>query len=140
MIDAYRKESPIGELKRFPALADTSRWLDIYFCGQDPGYIPLLAPKATVFQRNVWDFLLTIPFGHTVTYGEIARHLGERFGKPVSPRAVGGAVSHNPISLIIPCHRVVGAGGRLTGYAGGIENKIKLLELEYNAVNKKSDF
>lgn len=108
-----------------PALAGAREWLDAYFAGRRPDSAPLpLAPEGSAFCRKVWRRLMEIPYGDTVTYGAIARELGS------SPRAVGGAVGHNPISILIPCHRVVGAGGRLTGYAGGIENKIKLLKLE----------
>lgn len=106
-------------------------WLDIYFGGKDPGFTPPLRMKATPFRRTVWEILLTIPYGLTMTYGEIARRIAEKNGlTAMSAQAVGGAVGHNPISLIIPCHRVVGSDGSLTGYAGGIERKLKLLEKE----------
>ena len=95
------------------------------FSGIVPGFTPKLNPRGTSFRRRVWDVLLTIPYGQTMTYGEIAQTLGCR-----SSRAIGGAVGHNPISLIIPCHRVVGAGGSLTGYAGGVDKKRRLLEME----------
>ena len=103
----------------------TCRWLDVYFGGRDPSFTPPLVMRGSGFRKAVWDVLLTIPFGHTMTYGEIARRLGCK-----SAQAVGGAVGHNSISLIIPCHRVVGAGGSLTGYAGGIERKARLLRME----------
>lgn len=103
----------------------TRRWLDIYFGGRDPGFTPPLVMRGSGFRKAVWEVLLTIPFGHAMTYGEIARRLGCK-----SAQAVGGAVGHNSISLIIPCHRVVGADGSLTGYAGGIERKARLLRME----------
>ena len=101
-----------------------------YFGGAVPEGRPALAPEGTDFQRAVWDVLLTIPYGETRTYGEIAAALAHRLGRSVSARAVGGAVGSNPISLIIPCHRVLGAVGKLTGYAGGLERKTALLRLE----------
>ena len=114
-----------------PVFADTKRWLDAYFCGDKPESIPQLHPIGTDFQRAVWRTLLTIPYGATMTYGQIAEKLAaERDVPKMSARAVGGAVGRNHISLIIPCHRVIGADGNLTGYAGGVERKIKLLQLE----------
>lgn len=103
------------------------QWLDIYFSGREPDFTPPLRPRGTAFQEAVWRRLRTIPYGHTLSYGEIAASLGL---SPGAARAVGGAVGRNPISLIIPCHRVVGAGGGLTGYAAGVERKKRLLELE----------
>ena len=111
--------------KETPVLTETVRWLDVYFSGKDPGFLPPLHPQGSPFRQTVWDILLTIPRGQTMTYGEIARRLGVR-----SAQAVGGAVGHNPISILIPCHRVVGSDGSLTGYAGGIERKAQLLTLE----------
>ncbi len=114
-----------------PVFRRAERWLEAYFNGADPGFTPLLRPKGSPFRRSVWEILLTIPRGQTLTYGEIAARLARQQGLPrMSARAVGGAVAHNPISLIIPCHRVVGADGSLTGYAGGIERKLRLLALE----------
>ena len=113
-------------------LADTKRWLDIYFSGREPDFTPPLHPVGSPFRQAVWDILLQIPYGQTVTYGEIARRFAKKQGLvKMSAQAVGGAVGHNEISIIIPCHRVVGTNGRLTGYAGGIDKKIKLLELEH---------
>ncbi len=106
------------------------RWLDIYFSGREPGFIPPLSVSGTGFRLAVWELLKSVPYGQTVTYGSLARRLSLLTGRPVSARAVGGAVGRNPVSLILPCHRVVGAGGKLTGYAGGLERKRKLLELE----------
>ena len=112
-------------------LAEAKRWLDIYFTGKAPDFTPLLHPIGSAFRRSVWEILLQIPYGQTTTYGEIARQLAKKQGlERMSAQAVGGAVGHNEISIIIPCHRVVGADGSLTGYAGGIGKKEKLLELE----------
>lgn len=111
--------------KETPVLTETARWLDVYFSGKDPGFLPPLHPQGSPFRQAVWNILLTIPRGQTMTYGEIARRLGVR-----SAQAVGGAVGHNPISILIPCHRVVGSDGSLTGYAGGVERKARLLQLE----------
>lgn len=115
-----------------PILTDAKRWLDIYFAGTEPDFTPPLRPVGSAFRLAVWELLLQIPYGQTVTYGELARMLSEKQGLArMSAQAVGGAVGHNSISLIIPCHRVVGTNGSLTGYAGGIDKKIKLLELEH---------
>ena len=111
--------------KALPIFDETAKWLDLYFAGIAPDFTPKLSLRGTSFRRRVWDVLLTIPYGHTMTYGEIAKALGCR-----SCQAIGGAVGHNPISLIIPCHRVVGADGSLTGYAGGVDKKRRLLEME----------
>lgn len=120
-----------AECKALPVFEETVRWLDIYFGGRDPGFTPPIAMRTTEFRRAVWEIMLEIPYGRTMTYGEIARRLAaERGLGSMSAQAVGGAVGHNAISLIIPCHRVVGADGSLTGYAGGIEKKRWLLELE----------
>lgn len=110
---------------------DAARWLGTYFAGEKPDFTPRLALRGSAFCRKVWEVLLTIPYGQTMTYGEIARVLAVRQGLDrVSARAVGGAVGRNPLSIIIPCHRVIGAQGNLTGYAGGIGRKIELLALE----------
>ena len=117
--------------KNLPVFAEAERWLDIYFSGSDPGFTPEIRLCATAFRKTVWDVLLTVPYGTTVTYGEIADCVAGRMNLPrMSAQAVGGAVGHNPVSLIIPCHRVVGKDGSLTGYAGGLERKRKLLEME----------
>lgn len=112
------------EEKDCPVFQETFRWLDLYFGGHDPGFTPPLAPKGSVYRQKVWKALLEIPYGQTVTYARLAGLI------PTSPRAVAGAVGHNPISLIIPCHRVIGTGGALTGYAGGLDRKRALLHLE----------
>ena len=115
-----------------PALSEAKRWLDIYFTGREPDFMPPLHPIGSAFRRSVWDILLEIPYGQTTTYGEIARQLAAKQGLArMSAQAVGGAVGHNEISIIIPCHRVVGTNGSLTGYAGGIDKKVKLLEWEH---------
>lgn len=119
--------------KDLPVFDETRRWLDVYFSGKDPGFTPPLKLKGTDFRKTVWKVLLTIPYGKTTTYGEIAAQIAQKTGGSVSARAVGGAVGHNPISLIVPCHRVVGADGSFTGYAGGVERKEKLLEMEQSA-------
>jgi methylated-DNA-[protein]-cysteine S-methyltransferase len=117
--------------KALPVFALAEGWLDAYFSGKAPDFTPPLDPRGTAFQRAVWELLLAIPYGQTVTYGELAASLAERRGlSRMSARAVGGAVGRNPISLIVPCHRVVGADGSLTGYAGGIDRKRRLLALE----------
>lgn len=114
-----------------PVLAETKKWLDLYFRGQKPEFLPKLHPVGSKFRQEVWALLQEIPYGRTTTYGALAKELARRQGKAiVSAQAVGGAVGHNRISILIPCHRVVGAGGSLTGYAGGLEKKARLLELE----------
>ncbi|MBR6186551.1 MAG: methylated-DNA--[Clostridia bacterium] len=118
--------------KALPVFGLAERWLDLYFGGSAPDHVPPLRPRGTAFQQAVWQALLTVPFGHTATYGEIARALAAQRGLArLSARAVGGAVSRNPVSIIIPCHRVLGADGGLTGYAGGAEKKAWLLAHEH---------
>ena len=122
---------PETERRDHPLFHRAMDWLDIYFSGRAPDFLPPLRYGSTPFRRQVCDILLTIPYGHTMTYGQIAAELARRQGvEKMSPQAVGGAVGHNPISLMIPCHRVVGSSGSLTGYAGGIQRKVRLLELE----------
>lgn len=119
------------EERNLPVFEETKRWLDIYFGGKAPDFTPPLKMETTSFRKAVWEIMLTIPFGRTMTYGEIADSIARQRGiKKMSPQAVGGAVGHNSISLIIPCHRVVGTNGSLTGYAGGIEKKVWLLAME----------
>lgn len=119
------------EEKVLPIFKEAAKWLDIYFSGRAPDFTPALSMKTTPFRKAVWEILLTIPYGETMTYGEIADRIARQKGIPkMSAQAIGGAVGHNAISLIIPCHRVVGANGSLTGYAGGIDKKVKLLQLE----------
>lgn len=113
-------------------LVETKKWLDVYFSGEKPKFTPPLHPEGSTFRQAVWQILLQIPYGQTITYGKIASKLTEKKnGSRMSAQAVGGAVGHNEISIIIPCHRVVGTNGSLTGYAGGIDKKISLLELEH---------
>lgn len=119
------------ECTSLPVFEQTRRWLDSYFNDHAPDFTPPLAMRASIFRRRVWEQLLAIPYGHTTTYGDIARRMAaERGLGTFSAQAVGGAVGHNSISLIIPCHRVVGANGSLTGYAGGLERKERLLQME----------
>lgn len=115
-----------------PILQEAIAWLDDYFAGKKPELSKLsLAPVGGEFRQQVWQLLLEIPYGELTTYGRIAKEVARRMGKDrMSAQAVGGAVGHNPISIIIPCHRVIGSNGSLTGYAGGLDMKIKLLDLE----------
>lgn len=114
-----------------PALDRTREWLDVYFSGREPGLLPPLRLTGTPFQLAVWDLLRRIPYGATVTYGELAGQIAQSRGLArMSAQAVGGAVGRNPISILVPCHRVVGKSGALTGYAGGLEKKSALLKLE----------
>lgn len=121
---------PEHEAGPLPVLYTAARWLDQYFAGKKPDFLPPLAPVGTPFRRVVWDILLRIPYGQTMTYGAIAALYSKQSGKPMSAQAVGGAVGHNPIALFIPCHRVIGSDGSLTGYAGGLDRKLALLRLE----------
>ena len=112
-------------------LTQAKRWLDMYFTGMQPDFTPPLHPAGSCFRQAVWDILLQIPYGKTMTYGEIAQQLAKKQGlSRMSAQAVGGAVGHNAVSIIIPCHRVVGTNGSLTGYAGGIDKKVKHLQME----------
>ena len=116
--------------KNLPVFGEVMRWLELYFAGKEPDFSPALNPTGTAFQMLVWAILQTIPYGGTTTYGAIAKRLEKSTGKRMSAQAVGGAVGRNPISILIPCHRVIGANGSLTGYAGGLDKKEYLLELE----------
>lgn len=129
----FARSLPAGYTEQnTPALSEAKRWLEVYFTGKKPDFMPPLHIVGSAFRRAVWEILLQIPYGKTTTYGEIARQLAKKQKLPrVSAQAVGGAVGHNEISIIIPCHRVVGTNGSLTGYAGGIDKKIKLLGLEH---------
>ena len=128
----------IEDFQNLPvALSQSIRWLDAYFKGENPDFMPATQLTGTSFQMEVWEILKTIPYGKTMSYGEIAAHLARQRGKSsMSAQAVGNAVGKNPISIIVPCHRVIGATGSLTGYAGGIERKQTLLTLE-NIPHKK---
>lgn len=116
---------PHEECSDLPIFVESRRWLDIYFSGCKPDFMPPLLLRGTSFQQRVWEALLAIPYGQTVTYGELAHQLGCR-----SAQAIGGAVGRNPIAIIVPCHRIVGTNGSLTGYAGGLDRKRALLQLE----------
>ena len=123
VLEQMGQESHVLELAK--------RWLDIYFTGKEPEFQVPLHVSGTDFQKEVWEILRTIPYGQTMTYGEIARQIAERRGlRRMSAQAVGGAVGRNPVGIIVPCHRVVGSDGSLTGYAGGIERKQALLTIE----------
>ena len=114
-----------------PVFNDTRRWLDMYFAGQVPDFLPRLSPQGTAFRQSVWNMLLAIPYGQTTSYGELAKEIASRRQtEKMSAQAVGGAVGHNPIAIIIPCHRVIGKDGSLTGYGGGLWRKEWLLQLE----------
>ena len=114
-----------AEIKRLPIFDEAEEWLNIYFSGKAPNFTPKLKLIGSEFRLSVWNALLTIPYGHTMTYSDVAGR--------IKARAVGNAVSHNPISIIVPCHRVIGSNGKLTGYSGGIERKRELLLLETSA-------
>lgn len=118
-------EQAVIAKKENAILQEAKQWLERYFSGENPPVFPKLAPQGTLFQQRVWCMLLEIPLGQVVTYGQLAQRLDCR-----SAQAVGGAVGKNPLSIFIPCHRVVGANGSLTGYAGGLERKRWLLEHE----------
>jgi len=120
------------EEKDLPLFESVKNWLDCYFTGKEPDFMPQLYFTGTDFQKEVQRILLSIPYGETTTYGAIAKQMARQRGIAcMSARAIGSAVGHNPISIIIPCHRVVGANGSLTGYGGGMDRKIRLLELEH---------
>ena len=121
-------EQPVSP-EPLDVFAQTRRWLDIFFAGREPGFLPPLALHGTDFQKRVWQLLLEIPYGRTVSYGKLARRLGCR-----SVQAVGGAVGKNPVAIIVPCHRVIGSDGSPTGYAYGLERKRCLLQLEKSAI------
>lgn len=118
-------------VKETPILEAVKRWLDVYFSGREPKIELPIHLIGTPFRQEVWQLLLQIPYGKVITYGDLAKKMAEKRGVAyMSAQAIGGAVGHNEISIIIPCHRVIGANGNLTGYAGGIDKKLKLLELE----------
>lgn len=127
----------IDERNLLPIFAQTRKWLDIYFSGREPEFTPPLKLIGTPFRLSVWNILQKIPYGTTVTYGDIAKILAkQRNIAKMSAQAVGGAVGANPIPIIVPCHRVIGINNNLVGYAGGIDKKIKLLALEHIDVQK----
>ncbi len=123
------EQTESGEI--LPVFKETKKWLDIYFDGKEPDFTPRLHLQGSPFRIEVWEILLKIPYGKTTTYKEIAERVAAQRGIPsMSAQAVGGAVGHNPISIIVPCHRILGTDGSLTGYAGGVEKKKSLLALE----------
>lgn len=135
--DTLAKEHEEASL---PVFDETRRWLDTYFSGIEPDFTPQSRMTASPFRRRVWESLLRIPYGRITTYNAIAKEIASERGlRSMSAQAVGSAVGHNPISLIIPCHRVVGTNGSLTGYAGGIDKKIKLLQLEHGRRPERHD-
>ena len=134
---------PIGKMdfnykeKELPVFNETDRWLDAYFRGKVPDFTPPLFLESSEFCKTVWNSILNIPYGKTAAYSEIAKKLASNKNlDQMSARAVGGAVGRNPILLIVPCHRIIGVNGNLTGYSGGIERKIKLLEMEGVDINR----
>ncbi len=128
----------ISQKENIEILEKTKKWLDRYFNGEKPKIDELdINPIGSEFRKNVWEILKNIPYGEVTTYNDIAKKIAKQKGiAKMSAQAVGGAVGHNPISIILPCHRVVGANGNLTGYAGGIKKKIELLKLERNDMSK----
>ena len=119
--------------KNLPIFAETREWLDCYFVGEVPSFTPKISLRGSAFRRRVWERLLTIPYGATLTYGEIAKELTPAdSASTIAAQAVGNAVGHNPIAIIGPCHRVIGRDGSLKGYAGGLPRKQYLLALEKN--------
>lgn len=136
--DSYFGKSKCTNLADLPIFTQTKEWLDLYFNGKIPKFTPPIAfPKdSSRFALRVWEILLEIPYGETMTYGDIAKQVAREFGiDKMSTQAVGGAVGRNPISIIVPCHRVLGANLNITGYAGGIDKKLALLRLEGIAVD-----
>ncbi len=122
---------PKHEKRELPIFEQTKQWLDIYFSGREPDFMPPIHMNGSPFRLAVWEILQQIPYGQTMTYGQIAKRIAEQKGlSHVSAQAVGGAVGHNVVSIIVPCHRVVGTNGSLTGYAGGVDRKVYLLSLE----------
>lgn len=120
-----------SRMTELPVFRDVRRWLDLYFSGEAPDFIPPISMYGSEFGKEVWKILLTVPYGHTMTYGAVAKKIAADRGiGRMSAQAVGGAVGHNPVSLIIPCHRIIGTDGSLTGYAGGLDKKRWLLRHE----------
>lgn len=118
-------------------IKETQKWLDLFFLGKDPGPIPNTFLSGSEFQMKVWNIIRTIPYGKTITYKDIANIIVDIRGEgKMSAQAVGGAVGKNPIPILIPCHRVMGKNGKLTGFGCGIERKVRLLEIEKNDISK----
>ena len=125
------RTAPEGtEAPDLPVFQQTKRWLAAYFAGEDPGPVPPIRTAGTAFQERVWARLRAIPYGEVTTYGAIADAIAAETGRRQSAQAVGGAVGRNPVAVLIPCHRVVGSGGSLTGFGGGLDAKVRLLETE----------
>ncbi len=122
--------------KKLPIFEQTKEWLECYFSGRIPDFLPALRLEGTPFRLAVWEILRGIPYGEVITYKDIAKEIEGKIGRKMSAQAVGGAVGHNPVSIIVPCHRVVSCNGSLTGYAGGIARKLSLLTLEGADVTK----
>jgi methylated-DNA-[protein]-cysteine S-methyltransferase len=135
---AKTREKAVSEQK-LPIFEQLRTWLTCYFSGKEPGFMPPLMPQGSPFQKSIWQYLRTIPYGKTTTYGALAQQFELDQGKHMSAQAVGGAVGRNPIALLIPCHRVLGKNGSLTGYAGGIAAKRALLQLEGIAIDEEQD-
>ena len=134
------KKEPCFQQKSLPVLEKTKQWLDLYFQGREPDFFPELSFHDTPFREEVWELLKEIPYGKTVSYGDLAKKIAAHHGiKKMSAQALGGAVGKNPISIIIPCHRVIGADGSLVGYGGGMNRKKYLLELEGIQIIDKTD-
>ena len=126
---------------RLPVFDETVKWLDLYFGGKEPGFTPALKTESTPFRTAVWKILLTVPYGKTVSYKEIAERIAKQKGMTaMSAQAVGGAVGHNPIAIIIPCHRVIGSNGALIGYGAGTDTKSRLLELERSGLKNAKTY
>ena len=135
--DARHKPAEMQDCDATKFIDEAKTWLDIYFDGREPGFTPKLHLIGTDFRLEVWKRLLEIPYGKTVSYGEIAMELARKRGiERMAAQAVGGAVGHNDISIIVPCHRVIGSDGKLTGYGGGLDKKVFLLELEQGKISE----
>lgn len=120
-----------------PVFEKTREWFECYFSGREPDFMPPVKTKGTEFRQSVWKIISEIPYGEVITYGDIAKRIAMQLGKSkMSSQAVGGAVGSNPVSIIIPCHRVVGANGNLTGYSGGLDIKVRLMQLEGMDMNR----
>ena len=129
--DCIKESLTTAKEEETKCITATRRWLDLYFRGTSPNFTPPIHFIGTLFRKTVWQLLLQIPYGTVTTYADLARKIAASQGKStMSAQAVGGAVSHNPISIIVPCHRVIGSDGNLTGYAGGLDRKQFLLQTE----------
>ena len=138
LMTGHNAAKPSQKKDKLPKILEQARdWFDSYFAGEVPPPPPSLAPVGTAFRQEVWEILRAIPYGQITTYGEIARQIEKKKKlERMSAQAVGGAVGHNPLLILIPCHRVVGANGNLTGFASGMDVKVKLLSLEKHDMNQ----